>query len=103
VLDAGQRVGTDPTTANKEMWWAGTRSGSRSPPGGIAGAISENGETPNQVCAEARRSGICQVAVDHSVHVQNVALLTTVEAESLTSARLHADLHVLHVGVVLVW
>src|SRR2546423_2251916 len=49
-----------------------------------------------------RKGSATDVAVDHAVHVEDVALLAWVEAEGVEATGLHADLHLAEVGVVLV-
>ena len=48
------------------------------------------------------RSTAGEIAVDHPVHVEEVALLAAVEPEGWSASGLHPDLDVFHVGVVLV-
>src|SRR5205823_5262888 len=50
----------------------------------------------------AAPSGGVEVAIDHAVHVEDIALLARVEAEGLEAPGLHADLHFGEVCVVLV-
>src|SRR4051812_29858964 len=42
-----------------------------------------------------------EVAIDHAVHVRDVALLARVEPQPVEAARLHSRLHLEHVVVVL--